>query len=99
MQTQETQIQEAISKAIARLNQMLDADSQLDATPDTVIAGPQGKLDSMGLINLLLFAEEELGQALGQPIDVMGTVGDRAASSAAFTLAELSELIRQTAAN
>ncbi len=99
MQPQETQIQEAVNTAIARLNEMLDADSQLATTPDTVIAGPEGKLDSMGLINLLLFAEEELSQTLGKPVDVMGTVGDQAASSAAFTLAELTALIQQTSTN
>ncbi len=97
-QTQDTQIQEAIGKAVSRLNEMLDADNRLSAEPDTVLAGSDGRLDSMGLINLLLFAEEELGQALGRPVDIMSTVGDRAASSAAFTIGELIELVRQTLA-
>ena len=89
----ETQIREAVFAAVARLNEMRDADSRLEAAPDTVIAGPNGQLDSMGLINLLLFTEEEIARTLGRQVDVMSTVGERAASSASFTLNELAELI------
>ena len=92
----ETVIQTAVFKAIERLNEMRDADNYLATAPDTVIAGPAGQLDSMGLINLLLFTEEELSQVLKQPVDIMNTIGEQAASSAAFTLRELTELIRQS---
>ncbi len=92
----ETVIQTAVLKAIERLNEMRDADNCLATAPDTVIAGPAGQLDSMGLINLLLFTEEELSQILGRPVDVMNTIGEQATNSAAFTLRELTELIRQS---
>ena len=90
----EKQIQDAVFKAVARLNEMRDAASRLNAEPDTVIAGSDGQLDSMDLINLLLFTEEELAQTIGKPVEVMSTLGDRASSSASFTLGELAELIR-----
>jgi hypothetical protein len=93
----DTSIQNAVFTAVARLNEMRDADSRLIAAPETVIAGPDGQLDSMGLINLLLFAEEEVTRALGRPVDVMSTVGDCAATSASFTLSELAELIAKDA--
>ena len=93
----DNEIQEAVHKAVGRLNEMRDADSQLGTATDTVIAGSAGSLDSMGLINLLLFVEEELATALGKPIDVMTTVGEQAASSASFTLGELTDLIGRRA--
>ena len=93
----DNEIQAAVQTAVARLNEMRDADSQVGTDAGTVIAGSAGQLDSMGLINLLLFVEEELTSALGQPIDVMTTVGEHAASSASFTLDELTQLIRQRA--
>jgi hypothetical protein len=89
----DNKIQNAVFTAVARLNEMRDSESRLNAAPETVIAGPDGQLDSMGLINLLLFAEEEVTRALGCPVDVVGIVAERAASSASFTLSELAELI------
>ncbi|MBT8423043.1 MAG: hypothetical protein HKN56_09250 [Gammaproteobacteria bacterium] len=87
----------AVNNAVARLNEMRDADSQLGTDPNTVLTGSEGQLDSMGLINLLLFVEEELAGALGTPVDVMTTVGEQAASSASFTIGELTALIERRA--
>lgn len=94
----EKQAQDVVFKAVARLNEMRDADSRLTAAPGTVIAGPEGQLDSMDLINLLLLIEEELAQAVGQHVDVMSKIGDRVASSASFTVNELTELVQQSVA-
>lgn len=91
----ETKIFDAIYKAIERLNEMRDSDSPLEPSADTVIAGPGGGLDSMGLINLLLFTEEELLQALGHPVEVMSAIGERPANTTSFTIGDLAELIRQ----
>lgn len=90
----EQQIQDAVARAVERLNEMRAADSRLAADPATVIAGTEGQLDSMDLINLLLFTEEELANTLGRHVDVMNTLGEHAASQASFTLGELAELIR-----
>ena len=83
----------AVCRALAKLNEMRGAEGRLEASPETVIAGPEGMLDSMGLINLLLFTEEDLALTFGQPVDIMDTIGERAANSASFTIGELVNVI------
>lgn len=79
--------------AVGRLNEMRDADSRIEPAAGTVIAGPGATLDSMGLVNLMLFAEEELTREAGQPVDVMSVLGERVTDGSALTLRELADLV------
>jgi hypothetical protein len=53
---------------IDELNQLRPAAEHLDKSLDTPLAGDSGRLDSAGLINLIVLAEQKTVQDLGMPI-------------------------------
>jgi acyl carrier protein len=57
--------QRVIDVAIGRVNELLPADQPLSKDPQTPLLGPNGRLDSMGFVNLLVSLEEELDAQLG----------------------------------
>lgn len=52
-----------IQVAIDQLNQQHLAEAPLETFPETVIAGPGGTLDSLGLVTLLVTIEDALNGA------------------------------------
>lgn len=54
------QIQRAILSAIEEVNEILPPEMRLSSDPEAVIFGKGGKLDSLGLVNLVLAVEERL---------------------------------------
>lgn len=57
------QIEAAIQAAIEEVNAVLPSGMQLSKSPEEVIFGRGGKLDSLGLVNLVLAVEEKLADA------------------------------------
>ena len=49
-----------IYDSIDEVNQQLDAEEQLDKAIDTILFGENGKLDSLGLINLVITVEQNI---------------------------------------
>ena len=62
------QIQATVLAAVQEANRQLPPGSQLDATVETVLFGRDGKLDSLGLVNLILEVERGLEEELGVSI-------------------------------
>ena len=60
-----------IYDAIDGLNRQLPRDAQLTKSPETVLAGAGGHLDSLGLITLLVSVEESLQAKLGIQLAVL----------------------------
>ena len=58
-----TGIQNLIHAAIDELNSTLPADRQIEKTPDTQLFGRGSKLDSLGLVNLVVATEARLAEA------------------------------------
>lgn len=56
---------------VAEFNAQLGAGQSLGQTPDTVLVGQDGALDSLGLLNFLSNLEERLTQGLGRRIQLM----------------------------
>jgi acyl carrier protein len=54
-----------IYRIVDTFNAQLPPDTQLTKTPETVVVGPGGTLDSLSIVNLLVLLEEELGKELG----------------------------------
>ncbi len=54
--------------AIEEINQFLPAEEQLEKDLETPLAGDFGRLDSAGLINLIVVAEQKTADELGVPI-------------------------------
>jgi acyl carrier protein len=55
-------IQNAVVSAVQDVNAILPVHMQLSSDPDAVIFGKGGRLDSLGLVNLVLAVEEKLEQ-------------------------------------
>ncbi len=56
------QISEAIRAAIVEVNAVLPAAMRLESSEDEVIFGKGGRLDSLGLVNLILAVETHLAE-------------------------------------
>jgi acyl carrier protein len=67
----------AIYEAIDEVNALRPATQQLPKTPDTILMGEGGRLDSLGLVNLVVAAEQRLQDAFGARVTL---ASDRAMS-------------------
>ena len=50
----------AVLEAVSEYNDQLDEEHKLDLTPETRLLGKASKLDSFGLVNLIIVVEEKL---------------------------------------
>ena len=64
---------ECVYRAIDVVNELLPLSDQLLKSPSTILVGPDGSLDSMGLINLLLEIESQL-RSIGEDISVVDLI-------------------------
>jgi len=58
---------QVIYDAIDVVNRQLPQARRLAKSPDTIIVGPSGRLDSLGIVNLVLAIEERASEAAGTP--------------------------------
>jgi len=65
-----SEIMDVLVATIDELNKGLPAGQRLTKTPDTVLFGPSGKLDSLGLVNFLVTAEQRLQDQFGVTISL-----------------------------
>jgi acyl carrier protein len=61
----EVKILEAIYAAIEELNLQLPQEQRLQASPETVLFGEAGPLDSLGLVNLIVLVEQKVEEHTG----------------------------------
>jgi acyl carrier protein len=57
--------------AIDVVNRQLPAARRLAKSPETVIVGPSGSLDSLGLVNFVMTLEERVTDVLHAPVDLL----------------------------
>ena len=62
----------AIFRAVDTLNETLAKTQQIRKSGDTVLIDSKGSLDSMALVNLIVFVEDEMAQAFGRQLDLTG---------------------------
>jgi acyl carrier protein len=72
MQTHES-IRKAVFTALDELNQQLPPSRRLAKADTTPLAGPDGHLDSLGVVNLLALVEQKLEEHSGITIDLIDT--------------------------
>jgi len=70
MQITQNQIYEVIYKSIDEINSILKENSRLENKTDTVLYGHNSKLDSLGLVNLIVEVEQRLSDELNVTIDL-----------------------------
>lgn len=71
------QVTESLFKAIDQLNRELPQRQKLPKKADTVLFGESGALDSMGLVSLVIAAEQQIARDFGCAI----TLADERAMS------------------
>lgn len=57
-----------IYTALGRVNELREPDSQIACSPDTILFGQAGSLDSLGLVSLLMDVEEAVSARAGRPL-------------------------------
>jgi hypothetical protein len=57
--------------AIDVVNRQLPASKRLPKSPDTVIVGAGGSLDSLGIVNFVILLEEKVGEAFGTTVQLL----------------------------
>lgn len=70
-------IEQIVLSAVEELNLQQPDDRQLELTPDTQLFGRGSKLDSLGLVNLIVMVEEKIMDQ----IDAVITIADERAMS------------------
>ena len=64
-------IRSAIYSALEELNQMSPPDQHIPAEEDAKLAGVGGRLDSLGLVNLIVLVEQKLEEQMCASISLM----------------------------
>ena len=62
------EITQMLFGVIDELNQLQPTEKRLEKDLETPLAGDSGRLDSAGLINLIVLAEQKTAEELGTPI-------------------------------
>jgi hypothetical protein len=57
--------------AIDVVNRQLPSSRRLAKSPETIIVGPSGSLDSLGVINFVITLEERASRVLNSPVDLL----------------------------
>jgi D-alanine--poly(phosphoribitol) ligase subunit 2 len=64
----EGEILQLIYEVIDEMNEQLPEASRLDKSPGTILLGASGKLDSLGLVNLITLTEQKVEDAFGTTV-------------------------------
>ena len=59
---------EEIQGAIRRANELREPDARIACAEDTILYGPSGSLDSLGLVSLLMDVEEAVSARSSRPL-------------------------------
>ncbi len=86
---------DAIHSAVDDLNQILDADERLGKSPDEALIGKDAKLDSLGLVNLIVLVEEKIQQKFGVGITLVDERAMSQSKSPFRTLGSLAEFVEE----
>ncbi len=62
------EVLEDIYGAIRRVNELRESDARIPCAEETVLYGPEGVLDSLGLVSLLMDVEESVSTRAATPL-------------------------------
>ncbi|MEA2655090.1 MAG: hypothetical protein QOI23_455 [Chloroflexota bacterium] len=86
---------DAINSAVDDLNEILDADERLGKSPDEALIGKDARLDSLGLVNLIVLVEEKIQQKFGVGITLVDERAMSQSKSPFRTLGSLAEFVEE----
>lgn len=93
-------ITQLIYDAIGEVNQTRDPAQAIPASPETVLIGEAGQLDSLGFVTLAVTVEEQIERLFNETVSVIELVTARETTewTVASLAARLSELLERVAA-
>jgi acyl carrier protein len=86
-------VMKVVLESVAELNLQLDASQQLELTPDTQLLGRGSRLDSLGLVNLIVLVEEKAADTFGKSVTIADERAMSQKSSPFRTVRTLSEYL------
>jgi acyl carrier protein len=86
---------DAINSAVDDLNEILGADERLGKSPDEALIGKDARLDSLGLVNLIVLVEEKIQQKFGVGITLVDERAMSQSKSPFRTLGSLAEFVEE----
>jgi len=90
---------EAINSAVDDLNEVLDPEERLDKAPDVALIGKDARVDSLGLVNLIVLVEEKIQQRFGVGITLVDERAMSQSKSPFRTLGSLAEFVEEQLAD
>ena len=88
-----SRVQKAIFNAIEDLNQQSPENMQLAKSIDTVLFGRSGKLDSLGLVTLIVAIEEKIQDEFGLAVTIADEKAFSQKNSPFLTVGALAQYI------
>ena len=90
---------EAINSAVDDLNEVLDPEERLATSPDVALIGKDARVDSLGLVNLIVLVEEKIQQRFGVGITLVDERAMSQSKSPFRTLGSLAEFVEEQLAD
>jgi acyl carrier protein len=91
--TERDKILKSIYNAVDEVNEQLPEGQSLEKSPNTVLLGESGKLESIDLVNILVATEENIEEAFGVPISITDERAVSETNSPFTTIGSLCEFI------
>lgn len=98
MALENIEILKALQNAVAEINLSLPADRQISSDPDAVLFGDGSALDSVGLVNVVMAAEQHLADQSGTDIVLASEAAMSRKRSPYRTLGRLAEFAAEVLA-
>jgi len=89
------EVVKAVHSAVDDLNEILDPGERLDKAPDVALLGTEARLDSLGLVNLIVLIEEKIQQGFGVGITLVDERAMSQSKSPFRTLGTLAEFVEE----
>jgi hypothetical protein len=86
---------DAINSAVDDLNEILDPAERLGKSPEEALLGKDARLDSLGLVNLIVLVEEKIQQQFGVGITLVDERAMSQSKSPFRTLGSLAEFVEE----
>jgi D-alanine--poly(phosphoribitol) ligase subunit 2 len=86
---------DAVNRAVDDLNEILGPDERLEKSPDVALIGKDARLDSLGLVNLIVLVEEKIQQGFGVGITLVDERAMSQSKSPFRTLGSLAEFVEE----
>lgn len=82
-----------VLESLQDLRPLLPPDVQVEVGPDSPLAGPDGPLDSLGIVNLVVAVENRARQHLGTDVGLTAALGLTAEESPFRTVRTLTDWV------